>query len=83
MAEPVQVYRVRPRSPAMGERDGRSQQSLPLPDKPSIAVLPFTNMSAEGEQDFFADGLTEDLITELSAMPLSLPGTLLSHSGTS
>src|SRR5215470_5730184 len=37
-----------------------------LPDQPSIVVLPFTNMSGELEQDFFADGLTEDIITELS-----------------
>jgi adenylate cyclase len=39
---------------------------LPLPDKPSIAVLPFTNISADAEQEFFADGVTEDIITELS-----------------
>lgn len=38
----------------------------PLPDKPSIAVLPFTNMSSDKEQDFFVDGLTEDLITDIS-----------------
>ena len=39
---------------------------LPLPDKPSIAVLPFDNMSGDPEQDYFADGITEDIITELS-----------------
>jgi adenylate cyclase len=39
---------------------------LTLPDKPSIAVLPFTNMSGDPEQEFFADGITEDIITELS-----------------
>lgn len=38
----------------------------PLPDKPSIAVLPFENMSTDPEQEFFADGMTEDIITELS-----------------
>lgn len=39
---------------------------LPLPEKPSIAVLPFSNMSGDPEQEFFADGMTEDIITELS-----------------
>src|SRR5262249_18919137 len=39
---------------------------LALPDKPSIAVLAFTNMSGEPEQDYFSDGITEDIITELS-----------------
>jgi len=38
----------------------------PLPDKPSIAVLPFTNMSDDAQQEYFADGMTEDLITDLS-----------------
>ena len=39
---------------------------LPLPSKPSIAVLPFDNMSGDPEQEYFADGITEDIITELS-----------------
>ncbi len=39
---------------------------LPLPDKPSLAVLPFTNMSGEPEQEYFSDGITEDIITDLS-----------------
>ncbi|HTO82577.1 MAG TPA: adenylate/guanylate cyclase domain-containing protein [Methylomirabilota bacterium] len=39
---------------------------LPLPDKPSIAVLPFTNMSGDPQQEYFADGMTDDLITDLS-----------------
>lgn len=40
--------------------------ALPLPDEPSIAVLPFTNMSDDAEQEYFADGMTDDLITDLS-----------------
>jgi TolB-like protein/class 3 adenylate cyclase len=43
-----------------------SQTSLPMPDKPSIAVLPFQNMSGDPEQEYFTDGITEDIITELS-----------------
>jgi adenylate cyclase len=42
--------------------------AYPLPDKPSIAVLPFTNMSDDTEQEYFADGMTEDLITDLSKL---------------
>ena len=43
-----------------------AKMALPLPDKPSIAVLPFANMSSEAGQEFFADGMTDDLITDLS-----------------
>jgi len=42
------------------------RMALPLPDKPSIAVLPFTNISNDVEQEYFADGMTEDLITDIS-----------------
>lgn len=41
---------------------------LPLPDRPAIAVLPFVNMSGEAEQDYFSDGISEDLITALSRL---------------
>jgi adenylate cyclase len=44
----------------------QTDNPLPLPDKPSIAVLPFDNMSGDPDQDSFAEGLTEDLITDLS-----------------
>jgi TolB-like protein/class 3 adenylate cyclase/Tfp pilus assembly protein PilF len=64
ISTPVRVYRV------AGNGDlALASAALPLPAKPSIAVLPFTNLSADAEQGFFADGLTEDLITELSKAP--------------
>jgi adenylate cyclase len=48
------------------ETASRARTALSLPDKPSIAVLPFENMSGDPEQAYFADGMTEDLITDLS-----------------
>ncbi len=48
------------------ESPSEGARRLPLPDKPSLAVLPFTNMSGDPEQEYFADGITEDIITELS-----------------
>jgi TolB-like protein len=48
------------------DRPAATGQPLALPDKPSIAVLPFQNMSSDSEQDYFADGIVEDIITALS-----------------
>ena len=48
------------------ERASIAKMAHPLPKKPSIAVLPFTNMSGDKEQEYFADGITEDIITDLS-----------------
>jgi TolB-like protein/class 3 adenylate cyclase/cytochrome c-type biogenesis protein CcmH/NrfG len=64
IAEPVSVYRIRNRVAEAGVRsaDISPKQS----DKPAIAVLPFTNMSGDPEQEYFSDGITEDIITELS-----------------
>ena len=53
----------------LASQNGQKRSPLPLPDKPSIAVLPFTNMSADPEQEHFVDGMTEDLITDLSRHP--------------
>src|SRR5215831_9151836 len=58
---PVRVFRI-----ASGASATATRKPLPLPDKPSIAVLPFTNMSGDPEQEYFADGIVEEIITELS-----------------
>ncbi|MGB9649028.1 MAG: adenylate/guanylate cyclase domain-containing protein [Stellaceae bacterium] len=62
MARPVRVYRVREDA----SKAASAQPALPLPDKPSIAVLPFTHMSGDPEQEYFADGMVEEIITALS-----------------
>jgi len=51
------------------EPDSLEKMAFTLPDKPSIAVLPFTNLSGEPEQEFLSDGFTEDIITTLAKMP--------------
>jgi adenylate cyclase len=64
IARPLRVYRV---EPAAGARPAvTSPPALPLPDRPSIAVLPFQNMSGDPEQEYFADGMVEEIITALS-----------------
>lgn len=62
---PISVYRVGWRLQEAAE-PGMPGDTPSLPDKPSIAVLPFANMSGDPEQEYFADGITEDIITELS-----------------
>jgi adenylate cyclase len=62
IATPVRVYRIRPAGQAPVVKAGE----LARPVKPSIIVLPFTNLSGAADQDLFADGLTEDVLTELS-----------------
>ena len=62
ITEPLRAYRVMPDKMATPP----SPELLALPDKPSIAVLPFDNLSRDADQGFFADGIAEDIITELS-----------------
>jgi adenylate cyclase len=63
ITEPVPVYRLEMEAESVFQEIGREAK---LPDKPSIAVLPFVNMSADPEQEYFSDGITEDIITDLS-----------------
>jgi adenylate cyclase len=65
IARPVRVYRVRDAGDAKSPSIA-AQPVLPLPDKPSIAVLPFANLSGDPEQEYFADGMVEEIITALS-----------------
>ena len=65
VAEPMRIYQI------AGGNSGtdptqRRQAPLPLPDKPSIAVLPLANVTGDKEQEYFSDGVTDDIITELS-----------------
>jgi adenylate cyclase len=63
IATPVQIYRLSATAPAArGATCSKTADSV----KPSIAVLPFTNMSSDPEQEYFSDGITVDIITELS-----------------
>ena len=73
--EPIRAYEVRAQSEAASSaaKDVLSHvdaKPLALPDKPSIAVLPFQNLSGDPEQDYFADGMVEDIITALSRFKL-------------
>jgi adenylate cyclase len=67
ISKPVRVYRVRELTDVPPPAQHTEKPApLPLPAKPSLAVLPFTNMSSDAEQEYFSDGITEDLITDLS-----------------
>ena len=73
IAEPVRVYSLQVGTPAQAKLSApakpEDKPAAPgLPDKPSIAVLPFANMSGDAEQEYFADGISEDIITALSKL---------------
>ena len=73
IAKPVRVYRVLMETEAVAQRGlevaSEEKMAFPLPDLPSIAVLPFENMSGDPKQEFFSDGITENIITALSKVP--------------
>ncbi|MBR1280182.1 adenylate/guanylate cyclase domain-containing protein [Bradyrhizobium sp. AUGA SZCCT0283] len=66
IVEPMRAWRVQPGDPSAAKGPPGQAPALALPDKPSIAVLPFQNLSGDPEQDYFADGMVEDIITALS-----------------
>jgi TolB-like protein/class 3 adenylate cyclase len=72
IVEPVRAWRLRPSgggTNALIKSPSESASPLALPDKPSIAVLAFQNMSGDPDQEYFADGIVEDIITALARMP--------------
>ena len=69
ISTPIRVYRVIMETELSERLVSEAHDALPLPDKPSIAVLPFNNMSGDSEQEYFSDGITEDIITALSRSP--------------
>ncbi len=73
IAAPVRVYRVigpsAETTPAVIQAPPEREISLPVPEKPSLAVLPFANLSADSKQDYFSDGLTMDIMTALVKIP--------------
>src|SRR5262249_10791254 len=66
IARPVRAFRVRDGAAPIEPPTPAPPQALPLPDKPSIAVLPFANLSGDPEREYFADGMVEEIITALS-----------------
>ena len=63
---PVRAFKVALAGAVAATGGNAAEGALRLPDKPSLAVLPFTNMSGDPEQEYFADGITEDIITDVS-----------------
>jgi TolB-like protein/class 3 adenylate cyclase/Flp pilus assembly protein TadD len=71
IARPVHAFAIRlgPRASGASERPTFQPTALPLPDKPSIAVLPFQNMTGDTEQEYFVDGMVEEITTAIARLP--------------
>jgi len=72
IARPVRVYRVRNIAPAAKTSTVAASRALPIPDKPSIAVLPFQNLSGDAEQEYFVDGMV-DVLRRIADHPAARP----------
>ena len=68
ITKPVRVYKVLMEPDAVGKVIGEEKMAFPLPEKPSLAVLPFDNLSSDSSQDYFSDGITENIIMALSTV---------------
>jgi adenylate cyclase len=69
IARPVRAFRIVDKEKPVREPFGASPVPLALPDKPSLAVLPFQNMSGDPEQEYFADGIVEEITTAIARLP--------------
>jgi adenylate cyclase len=72
LARPVRVFRVRPEGPLPNPPPLAGEERLgvlPLPDKPSLAVLPFQNMTGDAEREYFVDGMVEEITTAIARLP--------------
>jgi adenylate cyclase len=69
IARPVRAFRIVAKEKPVREPVGASPVPLALPDKPSLAVLPFQNMSGDPEQEYFADGMVEEITTAIARLP--------------
>jgi adenylate cyclase len=69
ISTPIRIFRIATETDLSERLSSEEHSTFALPDKPSIAVLPFENLSGDSDQEYFSDGITEDIITALSRSP--------------